>query len=225
MSKAFFIAGTDTEIGKTTISCALLQAALGSVLSTLGLKPVASRCRLFGGQLRNQDALSLQALSTIDLPYEVINPYAFAPAIAPHVAAAQQGIKIELAVVQHAFYKAQYSQPDVLLVEGAGGWLTPISAQHSMADVALCLQLPVILVVGMRLGCINHALLTAQAIAASGLPLAGWVANHLEQDMQPAASYLQQKISAPCLAQVPYLATVKVQQLAMHCAGWWQQLE
>lgn len=225
MPKAFFIAGTDTEIGKTTISCALLQAALGSGLSTLGLKPVASGCKLHDGQLRNQDALSLQALSTIELPYEVINPYAFAPAIAPHVAAAQQGIKIELAVVQHAFYKAQYSQPDVLLVEGAGGWLTPISAQHSMADVALCLQLPVILVVGMRLGCINHALLTAQAIAASGLPLAGWIANHLEQDMQPAVSYLQQKISAPCLAQVPYLATAKVQQLAMHCAGWWQQLE
>lgn len=227
MSKSFFIAGTDTGVGKTAVSCALLLAAANNGHTTLGLKPVASGCEATAQGLRNQDALLLQSCSKIRLDYEHINPYAFAAPIAPHVAAAQAGITIDLQLLQQCFYRAQEQQPDLLLVEGAGGWRTPLSASHSLADLAHRLRLPVILVVGMRLGCINHALLTAEAIIADGLPLAGWIANHCTPHMQQAEEsllYLQQKLPAPCLARIPYAADAPVQQLARYCDDWFARI-
>lgn len=227
MIKSFFIAGTDTGVGKTAVSCALLQSAANSGHATLGLKPVASGCEATAQGLRNQDALLLQSCSTIRMAYEQINPYAFAAPIAPHVAAAQAGVTIDLQLLQQCIVRSQALQPDLLLVEGAGGWRTPLSDSHSLAELAHMLRLPVILVVGMRLGCINHALLTAEAIIADGLPLAGWVANHCTPHMQncdDSLRYLQQKLPAPCLARIPYTAAASPQKLARHCRDWFARI-
>lgn len=209
-SRSFFITGTDTDVGKTQVACALLQAAQLAGYTTLGLKPVASGGWATPDGLRTADALHLQANSSLQLPYPVINPYAFAPAIAPHIAAAQAGIEISLDKLQHQYKQALAHQPQVVLVEGAGGWLTPLSTTSSLADLAWRLRLPVILVVGLRLGCLNHALLSAQTIQAQGLHLAGWIANTPSSAEQPEAAanlaYLQQHLPAPCLGCLPYVA-------------------
>ncbi len=223
MSRAFFLAGTDTDVGKTLVACTLLQAAASQRYSVLGLKPVASGCKQTDLGLRNSDALLLQRYSSIKLPYEQVNPYAFLPAIAPHIAARQAGINIELASLKRQVTAARSLDADILLIEGAGGWRTPLSDTDTLADLAISLQLPVILVVGMQLGCINHALLTAEAIRSDGLQLAGWVANFCNAHMQQAAAnltYLQQHLGAPCLAQIPYSQDVRPEKLASSCHGW-----
>ena len=201
-----FVTGTDTGVGKTRISVALIELLKQQGLQVAGMKPIASGCEFTAEGLRNEDAVALQQYANVDLPYELINPYAFEPAIAPHIAAQQCGGNIEINHIQQN-YAVIEQQVDAVVVEGAGGWLVPLNEQHTLADLAVELGLPVVLVVGIRLGCINHALLTVEAIRQSGLPLHGWVANQLEQNAQADAiiKTLQQRISAPCLGVVPVL--------------------
>lgn len=205
--KTFFVTGTDTGVGKTFISAGLLLAAKQRGMSTAALKPVAAGCEMTEAGLRNEDAVLLQSVITQPLTYEQINPIALEPAIAPHIAA-QQARRI-LSVDRIAgFCRGALNQADFTLVEGAGGWRVPLNPAETLADLARVLQLPVILVVGVRLGCINHAMLTVEAIARDGLPLAGWVANIIDPQMpcqQENILTLQQRIAAPCLGVVPHL--------------------
>ena len=202
-----FVAGTDTDVGKTRISVALMQLLAASGMRVAAMKPVASGCELTTQGLRNDDALQLIEQATVALPYEVVNPYAFEPAIAPHIAAEQVDTQIEMAVIQQQF-DAIKQQADGIIVEGAGGWLVPIGGGQTLADVAVSLDLPVVLVVGIRLGCINHALLTVEAIKRSGLPLYGWVANNVAECAESDAiiDTLKTMISSPCLGIIPVLA-------------------
>lgn len=206
---AFFITGTDTEIGKTTIATALLFQAQQHGLSTLASKPIASGCELTALGLRNQDALLLQQQCSIRIPYPILNPYAFEPPIAPHIAAAQVQQRLNVQELQQAIEPVLQKQADLTLIEGAGGWHVPLNDEQRLSDLALTLNLPIIVVVGIRLGCINHALLTIESIQNSGLPIAGWVANQC-QPATPAhldnVAYLHQQIARPMLGVVPYLA-------------------
>lgn len=207
MAKGYFVTGTDTGVGKTLISAALLQRLGQQGVRCAGYKPVASGADQTAEGLRNEDGLSLQAASSVALPYELINPYVLAPAIAPHIAAEQVGMALSVAGLVHG-YQQLAKQVDTVVVEGAGGWLVPLNAEETLADLALALQLPVILVVGVRLGCINHALLTAQAIRASGLPLAGWVANRVSTDPmgEENIATIQARLpDVPLLGVVPWL--------------------
>lgn len=206
--KAYFITGTDTEIGKTTIATALLYGANQHGLSTLACKPIASGSERSREGLRNSDALQLMAQCSLDIHYHDLNPFAFEPGIAPHLAAEYAGQFIELSSLRTATQRVLNQQADFTVVEGAGGWHVPINDQHCLSDLALTLQLPVILVVGMRLGCINHALLTAQAIQQQGLTLHSWVANLVpDHDVitDDTITYLKQRLTAPCLGVVPHL--------------------
>ena len=205
---AYFIAGTDTDVGKTTVAAGLLHAARLTGLSTAAAKPVASGCELTAQGLRNADALALQAECNPPLPYEAINPFAFAPAIAPHIAAREAGVALDVQSLLGPVRQVLESGAQFCLVEGAGGWRVPLNEQQNLSELVVALQLPVILVVGVRLGCINHAVLTAEAIAADGLRLAGWVANIVD----PATSRLEENLAtlaarlpAPCLGRVPRL--------------------
>lgn len=219
MKKAFFITGTDTDVGKTTVAAALLYAAQQQQLSTLGMKPIASGCKNNEQGLRNSDALALIVQSSIKRPYPEINPYAFAPAIAPHLAAQEAGIRLTVSDLYQKTQVVLQQQADFTLIEGAGGWRVPISDKEYLSDLAIALQLPVILVVGVKLGCINHALLTAQAIIADGLELAGWVANVVDPNclrLNENLASLTTKMPAPCLGQVPYLAQASTQTVASY---------
>lgn len=209
MSAAFFIAGTDTEIGKTTVAAGLLHAARLAGLSTAASKPVASGCVPTPAGLRNEDALALLGECTLPLAYDEVNPLAFAPAIAPHLAAREVGVELDLAALEGPVRRIIGKGADFTLVEGAGGWRVPLAGRASLSDLPIALGLPVILVVGVRLGCINHALLSAEAILRDGLPLAGWVANLVD----PATSRLEENLAtlaerlpAPCLGRIPRLA-------------------
>ena len=219
MTQAFFITGTDTDAGKTSIAAGLLCAAKQQQRSTLAMKPVASGCEMTAQGLRNSDALALMAQSTVHLSYSQINPYAFAPAIAPHIAAQEAGVELSVADLYRAAQVVLQQQADFTLIEGAGGWRVPISATEFLSDFAIALQLPVILVVGVKLGCINHALLTAQGILNDGLELAGWVANVIDLNCGRLAenlATLQQLMPAPCLAEVPYLSVASAESVAEH---------
>lgn len=180
MSKTWFVTGTDTEVGKTAISCALLQAAARRGLRTAAVKPVAAGCDEQG---HNEDALALQAAMTEALPYAQVNPVALAPPLAPHIAAAQAGRRLQVSRLAGLCRGVSSGPVGFVLVEGAGGWRVPLNDRETLADLARELGGGVILVVGMRLGCINHALLTAEAIARDGLALAGWVANQCGERM------------------------------------------
>lgn len=211
MQKSYLVIGTDTDVGKTYVGGALIQQFANAGSKTAGMKPVASGCELgqqgiWHGELVNGDVLALSNAANVRAELDLINPYRFAPAIAPHIAAAQAGVDISLEVVANA-YHALAEMADVLIVEGAGGFLVPLNARQSFADLAVKLDIPIILVVGMRLGCINHALLTVEAIKSRGLTLAGWVANQIDPDMPMFAENLgslQQHITAPCLGVVPW---------------------
>ena len=217
MAQAFFITGTDTDAGKTSIGAGLLCAAKQQGCSTLAMKPVASGCEMTEQGLRNSDAWALIAQSTVQLPYSQINPYAFAPAIAPHIAAQEAGVELSVADLYRTAQVILQQQADFTLIEGAGGWRVPISATEFLSDFAIALQLPVILVVGVKLGCINHALLSAQAILNDGLELAGWVANVVDPSCARLAenlATLQQLMPAPCLAEVPHLTHANAEHVA-----------
>lgn len=216
--KTFFITGTDTDAGKTLVASGLLAAAQMQGISTAGLKPIAAGCERTESGLRNADALLLQSVTSIPLVYEQINPVALTSAIAPHIAAQQE--KRNLSADRLAgFCRSSMNQAQLTLIEGAGGWRVPLNARETMADLVRILQIPVVLVVGMRLGCINHALLTVEAIRNDGLPLAAWVANCIDADMPVLAENidsLRQRIPAPCLGVIPCLADVSPSTVATH---------
>lgn len=206
MPSAYFIAGTDTGIGKTMITAALVREFARRGLRSVGMKPVAAGCEQHGDALLSDDVMQLRAASNVAAQLNLINPYAFEPPIAPHIAAQQAGADIELDMIVQAFENLQ-QQADVVVVEGVGGFRVPLGATVDTADLAQILDIPVILVVGMRLGCISHALLTVEAIQARGLAMAGWVANRIDPDMaafEENLAALQQRIPAPCLAVVPW---------------------
>ncbi|MEE9342149.1 MAG: dethiobiotin synthase [Gammaproteobacteria bacterium] len=200
-SPGYFITGTDTGVGKTWFSVLLIEQLIAAGKNVVGMKPVASGCQRTAEGLRNEDALQLIAASNVRLPYEDINPYAFEPAIAPHLAADQEQTIIDLDRILPAFQRC-CDAGDSVVVEGVGGWLVPLNKQQTIADLAKLLQLPVILVVGIRLGCINHALLTVQSMASQGLVFHGWVANRVDPHCEKVESQiadLKQRIDAPLL--------------------------
>lgn len=217
--KRFFVTGTDTEIGKTTIAAGILHAAHSAGLTTAGVKPVAAGCDITADGPRNDDALALLAQCRPALEYGQVNPIALEAAIAPHIAAQEEGVALGTGVLADACRAVFALQRDLTLVEGAGGWLVPLNVDETLADLAKMLQAPVIMVVGMRLGCINHALLTAQTIARDGLQLAGWVANYVDPDMsrpQENLETLKALLAAPCLGVVPRLAQADAASVAAH---------
>ncbi|WP_299773877.1 dethiobiotin synthase [uncultured Pseudoteredinibacter sp.] len=207
--KTFFVTGTDTDAGKTFIASALLHKANSEGLRSLALKPVASGSESRDEGLRNSDALILQEAMSEELDYEQINPYAFEPAIAPHIAAEQAGVRLNASRLAGFCRGALFTPHDFSVVEGAGGWRVPLNDREDFSDLAKELSLPVILVVGLRLGCINHALLTIEAIRRDGLTVAGWVANHVDPNMscmEENLETLKQRMTAPYLGFVPNLA-------------------
>ncbi len=216
MSTAFFVTGTDTEVGKTAVSCALLLAAKTAGLTTAAVKPVAAGCDANG---HNEDALALQAAMTLVLPYAQVNPVALQPAIAPHIAAAQAGRRLSADRLAGLCRGVMHSGADLVLVEGAGGWRVPLGPRETLADVAIALGIDVIMVVAMRLGCINHALLTAEAIHADGLRLAGWVANQPGALMACHAENLdtlQRLLPAPLLGGIPCITPFDSEEASQH---------
>lgn len=209
MTQAYFVTGTDTDVGKTLVACALLREWVAAGRCAVGYKPVAAGCEQTDQGLRNGDALQLQAAGNLALPYEAINPIAFAPPIAPHIAARECGQPICVETISRGFRQLQQSGADRVLVEGAGGWHLPLNQDSLLSDWVQQQGLPVILVVGARLGCLNHALLTAEAIRARGLPLAGWVMNRVSPEMnryQENLETLRQCLNAPLLGEIPWLA-------------------
>lgn len=216
-NSSFFVTGTDTDVGKTLVSAALLHLATRSGLATFGLKPVAAGCESTAEGLRNGDALLLQTHSSVKLPYDQINPFAFADAKAPHIAAADEKRRLSLDRIEGLCRGALATRADLRLVEGVGGWRVPLNDRESMSGLAQRLALPVILVVGLRLGCINHSLLTAEAINLDGLRLVGWVANQVDKDMisvRENIDTLKFRIPAPCIGEVPWLAEPTVEKVA-----------
>lgn len=206
MSRAYFVTGTDTGVGKTFASCALLRAFAQQGQRSLGMKPIAAGCEIINGHLVSDDALQLLAAGNVVATPQDITPYAFAPPIAPHIAAQETGQIIEIASIVENLHILQ-KRADVVIVEGVGGFCVPINKQQTTADLAITLNLPVILVVGMRLGCLNHALLTAQAIRHCGLHLAGWIANNLPPDMPQLMNnilILEELLKSPLLATLAY---------------------
>ena len=182
MKQAFFVTGTDTGVGKTYVACKLIRDYVAQGHRVIGMKPVAAGGDLVNGQWVNDDVLRLEEASNVKAPRELINPYSFKEAVAPHIAAEKVGVEIKIDVIKQAF-QALSKLADIIIVEGAGGFLVPLNNQQSMADLPTALDIPVILVVGMKLGCINHSLLTVDAIKARGLSLHGWVANQIEPEM------------------------------------------
>lgn len=206
MKKGFFVTGTDTGVGKTWATLYLMRRLQQQGFSTLGMKPVASGAEWRDGRLVNEDALALQAAASWPVPYEQVNPYVYEPPTSPHIAAALAGQPIDLERIVDV-YRGLAITADRVLVEGVGGWLAPLGERERVADLALALGLPVILVVGVRLGCLNHALLTYAAIRASGLAFAGWVANHVDRDLPYAAeniALLTAEFAQAPLAILPY---------------------
>lgn len=208
---ACFVTGTDTGVGKSLVSAALLAAAQARGLSTAAMKPVASGCAEINESgevlLRNEDALLLQQYCSLPLSYAEINPVALKAAVAPHLAAAMEGRQISLQRLIGFARAILMQRADLTVIEGAGGWRVPLNQREYLSGLPEALQLPVVLVVGIRLGCINHAVLTAEVIAASGLRLAGWVANHLSSDMplaQENVATLKYLLPAPCLGELPW---------------------
>ncbi len=206
MKKGFFITGTDTEIGKTRAAVDLIRFLVAQGHRVSGLKPIASGCEQYSSGLKNPDALLLKEHSNTGLSYSQVNRYAFEPPIAPHLAALCDDVAIELDKIQQDVDAAS-EHSDVVVVEAVGGWLVPLNADETVADLAVLLQLPVILVVGIKLGCISHALLSMMAIEQSGAQIHGWVANHCVPDSgysQEQLDSIRKRVSAPLLAEIRF---------------------
>jgi dethiobiotin synthetase len=203
---SFFVTGTDTGIGKTVVACALARAFAATGERVAVMKPVASGAGRTREGLRNADALALMSAATVPLTYGQVNPYCFEPAISPHIAAEDAGIEVDTAVIK-ACFEALRSISDRVVIEGAGGWLAPVNARESMGDLARALGAPAVLVVALKLGCLSHAALTRRAVAADGVPFAGWVANRagppMERESENLAT-LTRLLGAPPLAIVPF---------------------
>ena len=218
-----FITGTDTEVGKTWATLGIMARLQAQGLAVNGMKPVASGSERHGGKLRNQDATLIQAQSSGSPAYEQVNPYTFAEPIAPHIAARKERVEIDPDRVFAAFAELAASA-DRVVVEGIGGWRVPLSDGLQTEDLVRRLNLSVVLVVGLRLGCINHALLSAEAIQASGLPFTGWLANSICPDyaeQRAALDYLRARIPAPMSGCIPYLDKLDVEAVgaAIDLAG------
>ncbi len=212
-----FITGTDTDVGKTVVACGFLAAANQQGLRTAAIKPVAAGCELTEQGMTNSDALQLQAAASHQLSYQQINPIALEPAIAPHIAAAEAGVRLSASRLVGYCRGVSLMPVDLVLIEGAGGWRVPINSRETLADVARELNCAVIVVVAMRLGCLNHALLTMEAIRRDGLQIAGWVANILDEHMprlEQNIDTLKQCINEPCLGTVPRLDDLSPQRVA-----------
>jgi dethiobiotin synthetase len=216
MTPAWFITGTDTGVGKTRVAAALCCALADRGISVAAMKPVASGCSVSPEGLRNDDALALLAAMNVRARYSDVNPYAFAPAIAPHIAAQEAGICIDFDVLDRAFERLRM-QSQAMIVEGAGGWLAPLDATRGFADLAAHWQMDVVLVVGMRLGCLNHALLTAESIERRGLRLRGWVANAIDPGFERLTdniASLQRRLRAPCVGNFSFEPQTPIETLA-----------
>ncbi len=214
----YFITGTDTDAGKTLCAQGLLLKAKSEGKTTLGLKPIAAGCEKTDKGLRNSDALALMVHSTETLPYEQVNPVALEEAIAPHIAA--QRLRKPLSadrVVGFLRGVLMINRADFTLIEGAGGWRLPLNPRETLADSVKELQLPVIVVIGMKLGCLNHALLTIEAIQRDGLKVAGWIANQVDENMaayEENVATLHTLIKAPFLGEVPFMQNPNAQDVA-----------
>jgi len=216
MSQGFFVTGTDTGCGKTEITLGLMQRLQQSGLTVQGFKPVAAGADETPQGLCNEDALRIQRQCSLEISYQQVNPFVYAPPIAPHLAAGAAGRAIDISVIMSAFWQL-VGESDRVIVEGAGGWRVPIGGDMTLADLAVILNLPVILVVGMKLGCINHAILTAESIRQAGLTLHGWVANQIDPDMQAREGNLKtlrEWLRAPCLGEIPHLAQPTAERIS-----------
>lgn len=210
----YFVTGTDTGVGKTLISCALLHGFAAQGKRVVGMKPVAAGC---GEAEQHEDVVRLRAASNVWVGQGQINPYSFYHAVAPHLAAKFIGVEINLGRIVESFAELN-GQADIVVVEGVGGFLVPLNAEFNGADLAYQLATPLVLVVGMRLGCLNHALLTAESIEAHGLSLAGWVANVVDDRMEMLnenIDALQRRIAAPLLGVVPFQAQPDAREVAL----------
>ena len=212
----YFITATDTDAGKTFISTQLLHYWHQCGHSTLGFKPIASGCQKTSEGWKNEDALKIMAVSNVTLPYNQVNPYTFEPAIAPHIAAQEVGVEINIQEIADNILE-QHNKADYTIVEGVGGWLVPLNKKETLADLARLLNFPVILLVQLRLGCINQALLTAQAIEQTGLKIAGWIANNGHDINHTKMSYKKENITslkvrlrAPFLGELPYFSELEI---------------
>ncbi len=217
-ARGAYVTGTDTGIGKTFVSASLLSALNGAGLRAVGMKPVASGCELTFDGLRNEDALVLLAQSHGAPGYALVNPFALRDPIAPHIAARDTGVEIVLEPINAAF-DALSTNADCIIVEGVGGWCAPLSDTLMQHDLVRSLNLPVILVVGLRLGCISHALLSARAIAADGCDLIGWIGNRIDPQMLRAEENivtLRERLPAPCLGILPFAANEDARRLDAH---------
>ncbi len=221
---SIFVTGTDTGVGKTLVSTALLHALAKRHARVVGMKPVAAGTELINGVQANEDVIALRAAATCSVPPELDNPILLSDPVSPHIAAARAGVQIDIAHLV-ACQRALAALADAVVVEGAGGFLVPLSQTETGADLAQALGLPVLLVVGLRLGCLNHALLTAEAIRARGLTLAGWVANHMDASMlaqQDNIAFLRHKLQAPLLAAIPHQSTPDPRALTFNLPEEWQ---
>jgi dethiobiotin synthetase len=216
MATGYFITGTDTSCGKTEITLGLMHLLQAQGKSVVGMKPVASGATVTEDGLRNDDAQRILHHSSQSVPYELVNPCVFEPPIAPHLAAGKLEQKIGFELILGC-YERLSSLADMVIVEGVGGWRVPLGEDGDLSDLAQAMKLPVILVVGMKLGCLNHALLSVDAIRAKGLVLAGWVANIMDPEvleLEANLETLRQTIGAPCLGVVPYMRTVSTEIIA-----------
>jgi dethiobiotin synthetase len=216
MTRGYFITGTDTGVGKTLVACALLHAFAARGYSTVGMKPIASGAERMRAALRSDDVERLIAAASVAAPRHLVNPYCFEPPIAPHIAAQRAGTSIELDLIARC-HDELAAAADMVVVEGVGGFLVPLGPRIDVATLAVRLGLPVVLVVGMRLGCLNHALLTAEAIAARGLALAGWIANHVDPEMAAAdenVRALEERLAAPLVARIAWAESVDTRSIA-----------
>lgn len=221
MALGYFVTGTNTEVGKTLVSCALLHALRAHHTKVVGMKPVAAGATLTAQGWVNEDTQALRAASNLAVPPELDNPYCLPDPMSPHLAAKRAGQTIEVSVLAQRFQKLA-TLADAVVVEGAGGFVVPLSDTETSADLAQRLALPVILVVGLRLGCLNHAVLTQEAIAARGLALAGWVANRVDPAMlavEDNIDSLRQRLHAPLLADIPYMAEPDPARIAIRLPG------
>jgi dethiobiotin synthetase len=206
MTRAYFVTGTDTGVGKTLVSTALLHALAQRYPRVVGMKPVAAGTVAHGSDWINEDVLALRAASTVQVPPELDNPVSLPDPLSPHLAAQRAGVVIDIAHIVSCYQRLSHLA-DAVVVEGAGGFLVPLSEEHTGADLAQALALPILLVVGLRLGCLNHTLLTLEAIRARGLVLSGWVANRIDPGMQAQddnIAFIQRHVKAPMLADIPY---------------------
>ncbi|CAD6545473.1 dethiobiotin synthase [Paraburkholderia sabiae] len=224
MSQALslFVTGTDTEIGKTLVSAALLRGFVREGLRATAMKPIAAGATLVDGVLHNEDADQLDAAANVLLPPEIRTPFMLKEPAAPHIAAAHENVALDMTRIVEAHAQA-VQMADVVVVEGVGGFRVPLTDAHDTADLAFALNLPVVLVVGMRLGCISHALLTAEAIAARGLPIVGWVANRVDpamlfpdENIDALRARLDRQYNAPLLGIVPHLSPASPDVAATH---------